>query len=259
MAVPLFHKHYPHPNSDRYLIVLHGLFGMLDNWHHMAGKLSQHLQVFTVDQRNHGHSPHVDEMSYSSMAEDLDQLMDHLSIDKAVILGHSMGGKTAMVFADLYPHRVERLIVVDIAPRAYSGGHERYFEAFTSLDLSAYQRRNEVDEAFAVLEPDPSIRQFLLKNLVRAQEGFRFKFNLPPIQAFYPDMIAALEFHWLIPMPSLFLYGQRSGYLKEEDKDEIAKTFTDVEFVGIPDAGHWVHAEQPDAFYRALCTFLSLD
>ena len=258
MAVPLFHKHYPHPTSDRYLIVLHGLFGMLDNWHHMAGKLSQHLNVLTVDQRNHGHSPHVDQMSYEAMAEDLEELMDELSIDRAVILGHSMGGKTAMVFADLYPQRVDSLIVVDIAPRAYSGGHEQYFKAFDSMDLSSYQRRSEVDQAFAQFESDPAIRQFLLKNLMRVDHGFRFKFHLPPIEAFYPRMIAALDFHWLITMPSLFLYGQKSVYVREEDKDDIARTFTDVQFMGIPNAGHWVHAEQPEAFYSAVCAFLSI-
>lgn len=257
MGVKLFHKLYPKADSDRYLIILHGLFGMLDNWHIMAKKLSEHINVITVDQRNHGHSPHTEQMDFESMAADLEQLLDELEIEKAVICGHSMGGKVAMVFTDLHPDRVEKLIVVDIAPRAYQGGHEVYFRAFNSIDFSIFQRRSEADSALAKIEPHPSVRQFLLKNLERGETGFKLKFNLKPIEDFYPEMIDGLEFNWLISAPSLFVYGGRSGYVTETDRDEIADRFTEVDFVEIPDAGHWVHAEAPEPFYQAVHSFIA--
>jgi esterase len=252
----LFHKIYSNSKSNDYLIILHGLFGMLDNWHHMARKLSEHINVVSVDQRNHGQSPHSKKMSFELMADDLAELNEDLAIEKAIVLGHSMGGKTAMKFADLHPDKMKKLIVVDIAPKQYKSGHQAYFNAFNTINFSQFNTRKEADTALAQIEPIPAIRQFLLKNLEKAEPGYALKFNLHTIEAFYPAMIDELTFQWLISVPTLFLYGERSGYITENDKLSIEETFTDVEFVGIPDAGHWVHAEQPDAFYEVVSNFL---
>lgn len=256
MAVKLFHKLYPNNTSDKYLIILHGLFGMLDNWHNMATDLSEYLNVITVDLRNHGHSPKAEEMSYELMSEDVVLLMDDLKIDQATILGHSMGGKTAMCFADLYPERLNKLIVVDIAPKAYKAGHEVYFKAFKAIDFSKFNRRKEADEAFKQFEDNVAIRQFLLKNLERSEDGYSLKINVDSIYSFYPKMIDELSFQWVINIPALFIHGSKSAYLLESDKDQILNVFPQAEFAKIQDAGHWVHAEKPKAFFTTVLDFL---
>jgi pimeloyl-ACP methyl ester carboxylesterase len=252
----LFHKIYANPHSSEYLFILHGLFGMLDNWHNMARKLSAHFNVVTVDQRNHGQSPHSDAMSFELMAQDLADLMDHIGVEKATILGHSMGGKTAMKFADLHPDKIEKLIVVDIAPKKYKPGHTAYFNAFNTIDFSKCETRKEADSALATIESNIGIRQFLLKNLDKADVGYHLKFNLKPIEAFYPKMIDVMEFQWIISVPTLFIYGEKSGYITENDMLTIEETFTNSEFINIKNAGHWVHAEQPKAFEKAVLEFL---
>ncbi len=256
MAIELFYKAYPNPSSSSSLIILHGLFGMLDNWHNMANSLSEFVNVISVDQRNHGQSPHTDEMSFELMADDLAHLMDKLNISKAIVLGHSMGGKTAMVFADRHPDRIEKLIVVDIAPKAYKAGHTLYFKAFNSIDFSKFTRRKEADEALAEIEENSAVRQFLLKNLEREGEGYRLKFNLRAIENFYPKMIDKLEFEWLISIPTLFISGSSSSYILEEDKQDIIETFPNADFQSITDAGHWVHAEQAGLFFEAVKAFI---
>ena len=256
MAVKLFHKLYPNSDSQEYLVILHGLFGMLDNWHNMAQKLSEYVNVISVDQRNHGHSPRSEEMSFELMAQDLSVLLESLSIDKATVMGHSMGGKTAMVFAHHFPHLIEKLIVVDIAPKSYKAGHMVYFKAFDQIDFSAFSRRSEADKALAEVEPNMAVRQFLLKNLQRADEGYELKINLKPIEAFYPRMIDELHFEWPMNVPSLFISGGKSSYVLEEDKDKIISYFPQTEFVSIEGAGHWVHAEKPVEFFEHVKDFL---
>lgn len=252
----LHHKIYSTDPTHEYLFILHGLFGMLDNWHNMARKLSEHFNVVTVDQRNHGHSPHSDEMSFELMAEDLAELMNHLKVDTAHLIGHSMGGKTVMKFADLHPDKLKKLIVVDIAPKRYAPGHTAYFSAFNTIDFSLCETRKEADAALAEIESNLGIRQFLLKNLDKAEKGYKLKFNLKPIELFYPDMIDEMSFQWVITTDTLFLYGEKSGYITASDKITITETFTQADFVGVPEAGHWVHAEQPLAFYDAVTRFL---
>jgi len=252
----LFHKLYPNESSSEYLFILHGLFGMLDNWHNMARKLSEHMNVITVDQRNHGKSPHSDDMSFELMAEDLAELMQELSIEKAHVLGHSMGGKTVMKFADIHPDKLEKLIVVDIAPKKYKPGHLTYFKAFNTIDFSQCENRKDADQELSKVESNQSVRQFLLKNLDKAETGYKLKFNLKSIEEFYPKMIDTMSFQWLINAPTLFLSGARSGYISADDTLTIEETFTDVEFVEIEEAGHWVHAEKPIPFFDAVLAFL---
>ena len=229
---------------------------MLDNWHNMANKLSESINVISVDLRNHGQSPHTSDMNFESMAEDIAFLLDSLSISSAIILGHSMGGKTAMVFADLYPQYLEKLIVVDISPKAYNAGHQLYFNAFNSIDFSKFTRRKEADDALKQIEKNIGVRQFLLKNLERDNNGYRLKFNLEAIEAFYPKMLEEIKFQWLITVPCLFISGANSNYIMEEDKHDILEVFPNAKFVEIPDAGHWVHAEQATPFYEVVKKFI---
>ena len=253
----LFHKLYPsEKESSEYLFILHGLFGMLDNWHNMARKLSESFNVVTVDQRNHGKSPHAEEMSFELMANDLATLMDDLGVSSAHVLGHSMGGKTVMKFADLHPNKLKQLIVVDIAPKKYKPGHLKYFNAFKTIDFSAFETRKEADSALATIEENIGVRQFLLKNLEKSEQGYQLKFNLAAIERFYPSMIDAMTFQWVINVDTLFIYGEKSKYIIEEDMLTISETFTQADFIGIPNAGHWVHAEQPNLFYEAVSGFL---
>lgn len=257
MGVELFYKVYPNKESDQHIVILHGLFGMLDNWHNMARKLSADFNVILVDQRNHGKSPHTADMSYELMAADLALLLDQLHLEKIILVGHSMGGKTAMKFADLHPGYLERLVIVDIGPKAYKPGHTKYFEAFNAIDFSAYDSRKEVDAAFQKFESNSAIRQFLLKNLEKSDTGYKTKFNIQAIEQFYPELIGSIEFQWIINVPTLFLYGSRSNYVVEDDFVAIESVFTDVAFVAIEGAGHWVHAEKPTEFYNALRDFVA--
>ena len=193
----LFHKIYPSTKGDTapHLFILHGLFGMLDNWHNMARKLSVHFNVVTVDQRNHGQSPHSLEMSFELMANDLATLMENLGVAKAHVLGHSMGGKTVMKFADLHPDKLDKLIVVDIAPKKYKSAHTAYFQAFNTIDFSTCETRKDADDKLAEVESNVGIRQFLLKNLDKSDVGYKLKLNLKSIEAFYPSIQICIYFH----------------------------------------------------------------
>ena len=240
------------------LIILHGLFGMLDNWQTMAKQLSDTFMVFIVDQRNHGRSPHIDHIDYPSMANDLKVFMEDNWIHEAHLLGHSMGGKTAMQFAMEYPEMLDKLVVVDIAPRAYEGGHQLIFDALHSVDLSSVQSRTEADQKLAVLVPDSGVRQFLLKNLSRDKEngGFRWKMNLSVITRDYPNIIAGLDAVGEFEGETLFIKGGRSDYISAMDEPEIKLRFPQSDIQTVEGAGHWVHAEQPAALLQMLRQFL---
>lgn len=249
----LFHKIYGETGTP--MFILHGLFGMLDNWHNIAKKLSEehHYKVITVDLRNHGQSPHSDTMHYNAMADDVWELMSDLSIENAVILGHSMGGKVAMQFASKYPEKVKKLIVVDIAPKEYLPGHQVYFDAFSSINLKDFKSRQEVDEAFAQWEPNTAIRLFLLKNIERVETGgFRLKCNLNAIYNSYSEIIGRVNIEKKITLPTLFVKGSNSGYIKKEDETNIISQFPNAAFITINGAGHWVHAEKPMEFINAI-------
>ena len=248
----LNHKIYG-ANGDS-LFIVHGIFGMLDNWQYHAKLLSKSHQVVSIDARNHGKSFHADSMSYDEMAEDIVRLADHLNISKFHLLGHSMGGKIAMRVAEKFPNRLQSLFVVDIAPKSYPAGHVPYFKAFLDLPLHSYHSRAEVDEAFAQYAPDKGVRQFLLKNLeINPEGGYRTKSNMRSIQKFYEEMIGDFDLIKDAYMgPVLFITGAKSAYVKEEDKFKIRSAFPKVSFEQISRAGHWVHAENPQEFYQKL-------
>lgn len=242
------------------LVILHGLFGSSDNWFSIAPKLAGQFHVFTLDLRNHGQSPHSDEMSYPVMARDVVEFLDGQGLASANVLGHSMGGKTAMQLALDFPERVERLIVADIAPRAYALEFEPYFQAMLALDLKKFKSRMQVEEALASSVPDLVIRRFLLKNLGHNPDGSYFwRINLPGIHKNYPQNCEAMTSEKQFDKPVLFLSGGKSNYVSEADHPQILKLFPRAQFEVIRGAGHWVHADAPGEFVEEVRSFLTTD
>ncbi len=240
------------------IIILHGLFGTLDNWQTIARQLSEEYLVYLIDQRNHGRSPHTDDFDYSLLAEDLKDFMENEGMSQATIIGHSMGGKTAMQFAINYPEMVTSLVVVDIAPKAYKGGHQEIFDALLAIDLKKIESRKMADEQLMIPIPDYGVRQFLLKNLTRNKEGgYRWKMNLPAIYKNYQNILANILPDEPYTGSSLFIRGGRSGYIQEEDESLIKSIFPETQVVTISEAGHWVHAEAPKALLSAFENFMT--
>jgi esterase len=242
------------------LLVLHGLFGMLDNWQSVAGHLDKDHLVVLIDQRNHGRSPHTDSMSYQEMATDIRDFMENRWMYNAAIMGHSMGGKTAMQLALMYPGMVSRLIVVDISPVRYPAGHEAIFRALLNADLSHAKSRGAVDAQIQTEIGDPRIRQFLMKNLRRTKAGsYEWRINLPVIYRDYEKILGPIECDHPFEGPALFIRGGKSGYVLPEHESRIRAFFPEAEILTIPNAGHWVHADAPAALIQAVREFLGRD
>jgi len=245
-------------NSLPALFILHGLLGSSDNWHWFGQKLGEHFHTFTLDARNHGRSPHNDQFNYHVMAEDVVEFMMQRGISSASLLGHSMGGKTAAWTALLHPELVDKLIVVDIAPRSYKAHHDQVFDALTSLDLGAFQYRKDIDEALALKIPEIPVRQFLLKNLARNESGsFQWKMNLEVIEKNYARINEELPRDKQFDKPTLFIRGSKSGYIQIDDLPVISQLFPKAEIVTIKNAGHWVHVDASEEFSSAVLNFLS--
>ena len=240
------------------ILILHGLFGSLDNWVSFARKLQDSYSIFLIDQRNHGKSPHLDEWNYKVMAEDLEGFMDQQGIYQASILGHSMGGKTAMQFALNQPARVEKLVVADIAPKAYPPHHERILNAIIKLDLASLESRKEAERLLEKTIDDYAVRQFLLKSLRRKdQDGFEWKFNLPVIYEKYQEVLKAISANDVYDGETLFIAGGKSHYISTEDQKHIQGLFPQASFQTLADAGHWLHADSPDEMIKVVDNFLS--
>jgi len=238
------------------LIILHGLFGSLDNWHSISQKLAVDFQVFAVDLRNHGRSRHAAEMSYPLMAEDLKEFVIERNLNTVNLLGHSMGGKMAMLFALNFPDLVKKLIVVDIAPRAYPAHHTEILKALLSLDLSSFKSRKEMEAQLADSIPDLAVRQFLLKNVKRNSEGaFYWQMNLAGINANYERLNESIFSQRSFDKPASFIRGECSNYIRDEDWASIRTLFPQAEHCEIAGAGHWVHADAPEAFLRKVREF----
>lgn len=244
-------------DSGDAVIILHGIFGMLDNWHSFASQLSKDYMVFTVDQRNHGRSPHSDKFSYKHMVSDLlEFIVDH-KISTVKLIGHSMGGKTAMHFALNHPEFVEKLCVLDIGVKYYPPRHDEIFEALCSLDLDQFSSRNGVDEYFSKYIGSFAIRQFLIKNLKRKKDGFEWKMNLPIIRKKYEKILDWIPTGIEFEKESLFVKGQNSPYIEEEDWPGIQEIFPNAQLRTISGAGHWLHAEQPYELLKTIRSFLN--
>ncbi len=239
-------------------LILHGFLGMSDNWKTLGRKFSEAgFQVHLIDQRNHGHSFHDPNFSYEIMAEDLNAYMQLHGIEKAHLLGHSMGGKTVMQFAVEHPEKVEKLMVADIAPKAYPPHHQDILKALSSLDFEIITSRGEADEALAAYIPQKGIRQFLLKNLYWKEKGkLGLRMNLPVLISKYDEIGKALPKDATFEGDTLFLKGAQSGYILPEDGLLLSQHFPNYQLSTISNAGHWLHAENPDEFYDKIMDFL---
>ncbi|WP_247233987.1 alpha/beta fold hydrolase [Telluribacter sp. SYSU D00476] len=240
------------------LIILHGLFGSLDNWLTLSKAIAnQGYTVYLVDQRNHGRSPHDDAFSYEHMAADLKEFLEEHQLSNPVLVGHSMGGKTVMQYAVTYPGTFDKLVVVDMAPKAYPVHHGDILRGLNAVPLHELENRNQADETFAQYEPNLGVRQFLLKNLYRKEDDtFDWRFNLQVLTRDIEKVgvpIAATE---AVTAPTLFMRGAKSDYVLDTDQNMIKKIFPNAELDTIAGAGHWIHAEQPKAFVESLISFL---
>jgi esterase len=254
----LMHLHFESYGEGKPLIILHGLFGSLDNWRTLSRIFARSLQVLALDQRNHGRSPHSDTFNYHVMAEDVHDFMLQHGLQSASLLGHSMGGKTAMQFAVKYPAMVAKLIVVDIAPRAYPPGHDDIFAALSALEVRTLRTRQEANAILATALPDETLRQFLLKNLERASTGgFQWRIHLEGLRNNYEEILKEVKANSQFDNPALFISAGNSGYIQEEDIPGIKALFPHAQVVTIPDVGHWLHVEAPQVFGKTVLDFLS--
>jgi len=238
------------------LIILHGLFGSLDNWLTFAKKLGENFKVFIVDARNHGQSPHTDEFNYELMATDLYEFILQNNIVNPIILGHSMGGKTAMQFAMNYPNQLSKLIVADIAPKAYPVHHTAILNALLLLNFEEIKTRKSADEELSKTITDFATRQFLLKNLYwKGEDNLAWRFNLSVINATIEEMGIKIAHPITFNQPTLFIKGEKSDYILESDTDLIKKIFPIAEIKSM-NSGHWLHAENPTEFLQIVNSFL---
>ena len=247
--------HYQTQGQGQPLILLHGLFGSSDNWGRVAKHFSQHYQVIGVDLRNHGKSPHSASQSYANMADDLLELCDALSLERIHLLGHSLGGKVAMQFAAHHPDRVEKLIVVDMAMRAYADAHTHLIDAMMDIDLTTLQSRHEVDKILSNSIPQAMVRQFLLMNLIKSDSSLAWRINLAALRTNYPGLQQAVCENAHYEKPCLFIHGEHSDYVQDADIEHIITNFINAQFASLP-TGHWVHAELPQAFIEVVANFL---
>ncbi|HBL77690.1 MAG: hypothetical protein A2W90_02725 [Bacteroidetes bacterium GWF2_42_66] len=263
---------FRHEGEGFPFVIIHGLYGSSDNWLTIGKKLSSRFKVYMIDQRNHGQSPHSDEHSYELMKEDMAEFFRQQNIEKAIVLGHSMGGKTAMCFAADYPEKIEKLIVADIAPKDYFQLkdesqyhlHNNILLAMREIDLSQVASRSEVGDMLNEKIDNLMIVQFLLKNVHRnkATHNFEWRLNLKVLYENLDEIIKGVNEHWFtdrIPIfnyPVLFIKGANSNYISEEDFSVINTIYPDARIVTIPGAGHWLHAEQPELFLKAIEDFV---
>jgi len=251
--------HHQTSGSGPALVIVHGLFGSADNWRGLAKQLVTKAQVITVDLRNHGRSPHSSEQTYELMADDLAELVEELNLSSIDLIGHSVGGKVAMVFSQRYPKLLRKLVVVDIAPRTYSDEHSSIFKALLDLDLSHYSTRNELDKALSISLPNKAVRQFLLMNLATDNELLSWRINLPALYDVYPQLLSAVCDGKRMNVSSCFIRGGRSDYVQDQDIAAIQTSFPNSEIVTIEQAGHWVHAEAPQLFLNKISEFFDYD
>jgi esterase len=255
------------------LVILHGLYGSSKNWLSVGKALCNDFEVFLIDQRNHGLSPHSDAQDYQNMQTDLLEFFEKHNIKNAVLMGHSMGGKAAMLFVLRNPEYVSKLIVVDIAPKSYANllelqpivnQHLNVIQGFLSIKPDQEVSRNTIESKFLKFVPDKDIVKFLLKNLTRTKDGhFRWMLNVDALSRNIPEIINGPDFTKIefikerIHLPVLFIKGEKSGYIKDDDLNHIKQYFPNAELVSIFEAGHMVHIDQPELFLKSLMYFLN--
>jgi len=250
----LYYRKY---GEGKPLIVLHGLFGLSDNLASFAKQMAEDYEVFVIDQRNHGQSPHSDDFSYGDMSNDLLEFIEDYELSDVALLGHSMGGKTAMNFACEHPEHVEKLIVVDIGPKAYPPHHEQILAALFSIDLQAVKTRKEAEAKMAETIKDFATSQFLLKNLYwETPEQLGWRMDLDSISKNIENVGQELDPRKSFGKPTLFMRGGLSNYILDTDWADIVKQFPQAKLVTIEGSGHWVHAEKPELFLSEVKKFL---
>ncbi|PIB33752.1 alpha/beta hydrolase [Gaetbulibacter sp. 5U11] len=239
-------------------VILHGFLGMSDNWKTLGNQFAEHFKVHLVDQRNHGRSFHDDNFHYEALAEDLKHYFDANHIKDAILLGHSMGGKTAMLFATLYPELVSKLIIADISPRFYPIHHDAILQGLNSLDFNVLKSRSQADKQLANYVSDFGTRQFLLKNLYWIEKGkLALRINLDALTENVSEVGEALPIHSKFEGDTLFLRGDKSEYIGNQDEAIIKNHFPEANIITISNAGHWLHAENPEDFYNAVTNFVN--
>ncbi|NNF01512.1 MAG: alpha/beta fold hydrolase [Bacteroidia bacterium] len=248
---------YKVTGSGKPILILHGLFGSLDNWQSIAKRLSRHFSVYSIDLRNHGRSPHDDIMNYRVMVEDILDFMDDSKIHKASLIGHSMGGKVAMKLAADHPDRIDKLVIVDMAPVEYKAHHNDVFNALRSVDLHNVMNRSDAEVVLQEHLNEEAVIQFLMKGLYRdADMNFAWRYNLEALYKNYDNLLAGIEVEIPYNRGVLFIKGEKSPYVGQKEEMKISKFFPSYEIEEIKGAGHWVHAESPDAFYAVLEAYL---
>lgn len=243
-------------DHPQHLLVIHGLFGQLDNWNTHGRKFGEYFTTHLIDLRNHGRSFHSDDMSYEAMMNDLLVYLDHYNIPKTNLLGHSLGGRLAIDFAMKHGEKINRLIVGDMAPKAYPPHHNAIFKALNSVDFSKVESRQDVDEILKTYIPEIGVRQFLLKNVYHADNGYAFRFNLKALYNSYNEMVGEDLLQGEFDGETLFLGGEKSNYILPEDEYEIKKRFPNAIIDKISNAGHWIHAENATEFMDKCLKFL---
>lgn len=241
--------------GGRPLVILHGLFGSSDNWQTLARKFAEDFTVYLVDFRNHGHSPWSKEFSYRILADDVHELFVDESISDAILVGHSMGGKAAMLFAQLYPELLHGLVVVDMGVKAYSPRHTRILEGLNAINLGQVKSRGEAERILADYVDSVGVLRFLLKNLYWVEKGqLGWRINIEVLEREMPEILSALP-EGVVEIPTLFIDGETSDYIHEDDHYDIIRQFPKGMIETIEGAGHWVHAEAPAMFYQAIMDF----
>lgn len=253
----LNHKKYG--TSGQTLLILHGLFGSSDNWMSIAKKLEDTHQIYVLDLRNHGQSPWSDEWDYEVMSEDIKAFVAAHHLKDFIVLGHSLGGKVAMHYACKYGNEdgLQKLIIVDISTRAYPVHHRQILDALTGLDLSQIKGRKDADDALKTTLPELGVRQFLLKNLQRNEDNtFSWQVNLDVINQKIENVGEAVPKAYTFEKQTLFIKGEKSDYIHNDELSKLQVNFPNAALESIAQAGHWVHAERPDAFLEVLSSFL---
>ncbi|KOH46557.1 alpha/beta fold hydrolase [Sunxiuqinia dokdonensis] len=258
--------------NEQTIVIVHGLYGSSDNWLTVGKKLGKMHHVYMVDQRNHGRSPNADEHNYEDMTEDLAGFFEEHQIEKAIVIGHSMGGKTAMYFAAQYPEKIDKLIVADIAPKNYfelqeKGQyylHQHILESLKEVRKHQFETREEIADFLSLKLDNKGLVMFLLKNVYRNKQTKKFdcRINVDVLYDHLDEVISGVNYRWMedrmpiLNYPVLFIKGEKSPYISEEDEKKIKEIYPEAQITTIPDAGHWLHAEQPKLFMEALERFI---
>lgn len=252
----LFYQQF---GSGQAFIILHGLFGSSDNWKTIGNALSKQFEVYLIDLRNHGRSFHDSEFSYSAMSMDIQDFILEKKLDNIILMGHSMGGKVAITFALQHPEKINKLIIVDVAPKYYAPHHKKHIDAFRSIDLNAVVSRKEVEDHFTKIVADKGERQLLLKNLYWTEnDRLAWRLNVDAISDNTEELCKGQEGVSSIGFekPTLFIKGENSNYIRAEDELTIKKLFPNSLIKSIPKAGHWLHAEKTQEFLDCILSFV---